>query len=277
MEKKREYLVKGRILERQFSRTYRFLIFLILFLLSIIIKSAEIAISIQKYGKILEPNDKPNSIYSTTGVIIGNFLFIIISQIENRKIVTFVCFLLNGILYFIYSLTETKWTFDVTIFFISILKDYKDNFIPVWIDQFCMKKFKTAFMYIYLTNIIRYILELLIIFMFDSNVWHVNSIIFNIFGGLVIIFVSLLLFFPNKYFSSKYNFIGYKVKGKEEFTKYENSGQSSYFKNQEDNNEIGFLKTILNNKIYVFSSLTNICYLFVYQSLYMNLFDCWIF
>ena len=90
MEEKKEYLVKGRIIERQFSRTYRFLIFLILFLLSIIIKSAEIAISIQKYGKILEPIDETNSIYSTTGVIIGNFIFIIISQIENRKIATFV-------------------------------------------------------------------------------------------------------------------------------------------------------------------------------------------
>jgi hypothetical protein len=113
--------------------------------------------------------------------------------------------------------------------------------------------------------------------MFDSNVWHVNSIIFNIFGGLVIIFGCLLLFFPNKYFSSKYNFIGYKVKGKEEFTKYENSGQSSFFENQEDNNinnnEIEFLKTIINNRIYVFSILSNICYLFVYQYLYINIFQ----
>ena len=215
MEEKREYLAKGRIIERQFSRTYRFLIFLILFLLSIIIKNAEIAISIQKYGKILEPKDLTNSIYSTTGAIIGNFLFIIISQIENRKNVTFVCFLLNGILYFIYSLTETKWAFDITIFFISILKDYKDIFIPVWIDQFCMKKFKTAFLYIYLTNMIGYIFELLVLFIIYSNEWNVNAIIFNIFGGLVIIFDFLLLFFPNKYFSSKYNFIRYKVEGKE--------------------------------------------------------------
>jgi hypothetical protein len=57
-----------------------------------------------------------------------------------------------------------------------------------------------------------------------------------------------LLLFPNKYFSPKYNFIGYKDKEKEEFTKSENSGQASYFENQEDNNiknnEIGFLKTI---------------------------------
>ena len=75
---------------------------------------------------------------------------------------------------------------------------------------------------------IGYIFELLVIFIIYSNIWLLNAIIFNIFGGLVIIFDFLLLFFPNKYFSSKYNFIGYQIKGKEEFTKYENSGQSSF-------------------------------------------------
>lgn len=168
MEEKREYLVKGRILERRFSHSYLFLIFLILFLLSIIIKSAEIAIILQKNGVILDTYSKPKLIYYKTGIILGNFLFIKISQIENRKKVTFICFFLNAILYFIYSmtysLTKTKWVFDVIIFFISVLKDYKDIFIPVWIDQFFIKKFKTVFMYIYLTDMIGYPLELLIIY-----------------------------------------------------------------------------------------------------------------
>ena len=57
MKEKRESLIKGRILESKFSRTYRFLIFLILFLLPIIIKGAEITISLQQYGKILEIYD----------------------------------------------------------------------------------------------------------------------------------------------------------------------------------------------------------------------------
>jgi len=272
MEEKREYLYKGRILEKQFSRTYRLLIFLILFLLSIIIKIAEITISLQKYGdRILEHFDKPNLIYFKTGIILGNLLFINISLIENRKKVTFICFFVIGILYFIYSLiyflTETKWAFDVVIFFISILKDYKDIFIPVWIDQFCIKKFKTVFMYIYLTDMIGYPLELLIISIIQSNKWYENAITFGILGGLIIFFDFLLLYFPNMYFSSKYNFIGYKDEGKDKFIKFENSGQTSFFESQEDNNinnnEIGgFLKTILNNKIYIFSIIIDICYLF---------------
>ena len=112
MEEKREYLIKGRILERRFPRSYLFLIFLILFLLSIIIKSAEITIILQKNGVILDTYSKPKLIYYKTGIILGNFLFIKISQIENRKKVTFICFFLIAILYFIYSmtysLTETK-------------------------------------------------------------------------------------------------------------------------------------------------------------------------
>ena len=269
MEEKREYLVKGRILERQFSRTYRFLILLILFILSLINKCAENTFFLRIYHNIFGPFHKLKSIFSTVGIIgiiLGNFLFIIISQIENRKKVTFVCFLLNGILYFIFEIIETKYFYYVTIFFIGILKFYKDIFIPVWIEQFCIKKYKTISIYIYFTNTIEYILELWIIFINDSNEWHANSIIFKIFGVLVIIFDCLLLFFPNKYFSFKYNYIG-----------YENSRQSSFFENQEDNNinnnEIGFLKTIINNRIYVFSILSNICYLFVYQYLYINIFQ----
>jgi hypothetical protein len=68
-----------------------------------------------------------------------------------------------------------------------------------------------------------------------------------------------LLFFPNKYFSSKYNFIGYKAKGKEEFTKFEISGQISFFESQEDNNEIEFIKTNLNIKTFFVSFSTNFC------------------
>ena len=270
MEEKREYLVKGRIIENQFSRIYRLFIFLILILLSIIFEAADITISLQKYHKIFgDFDEKPKTPYSRTGIILGNFLFIIISQIENRKIVIFVSFLFNGILYF-FSLTDAKWAFYTFRFLISVLKDIKDIFIPVWIDQFCRKKFKTAFIYIYLNKIARNTFKIMIIIILHSNESVSNTIIL---GGSIIIFDCLLLFFPNKYFSPKYSFIGYKdkEKEKEEFTKSEISEQSSYFENQEDNNiknnEVGFLKTILNNKIYVFSILANVCYLIIYESI----------
>ena len=270
MEEKREYLVKGRILGKKFSRIGRFLFILILLLLSMLINNAENAIFIIQYGTQMNLLKDPESIYSTIGIILGDILLIKFSQIENMKKVTFVFFFLNGILYLIInSYFEIKWVLYIIRFFIFVLKDFKDIFIPAWIDQFYIKGSKTTFMYIYFTNMYGFILYLLVLEICSKKPNEV-AIIFIIFGGLIIIFDCLLLFFPNKYFSSKYNFIGYKVKGKEEFTKLRNSRQSSFFENQEDkinNKEIGFLKTILNNKIYVFSILTNICYLFDFGEL----------
>ena len=270
MEEKREYLVKGRILGKKFSRIGRILFILILLVLSMLINNAENAIFIIQNGERVDRLKDPESIYSTIGIILGDILLIKFSQIENMKKVTFVFFFLNGILYLIInSYFEIKRVLYIIRFFIFVLKDYKDFFIPAWIDQFYIKGSKTTFMYIYFTNMYGFILFLLVI---DICLKKPNevAIIFIIFGGLIIIFDCLLLFFPNKYFSYKYNFIGYKVKGKEEFTKLRNSRQSSFFENQEDkinNKEIGFLKTILNNKIYVFSILTNICYLFGFGEL----------
>ena len=249
---------------------YYILFILILLLLSMLINNAENAIFIIQYGTQMNLLKDPESIYSTIGIILGDILLIKFSQIENMKKVTFVFFFLNGILYLIInSYFEIKWVLYIIRFFIFVLKDFKDIFIPAWIDQFYIKGSKTTFMYIYFTNMYGFILYLLVLEICSKKPNEV-AIIFIIFGGLIIIFDCLLLFFPNKYFSSKYNFIGYKVKGKEEFTKLRNSRQSSFFENQEDkinNKEIGFLKTILNNKIYVFSILTNICYLFDFGEL----------
>ena len=83
-------------------------------------------------------------------------------------------------------------------------------------------------------------------------------------------------YFSQIFFSSNYNFIGYKDEGKE-LTNIENSGQSSFFGNQEDNNinnnEIGFLKIILNYKIYVLSVLYNLSCLYYFQIIGNNILD----
>ena len=92
MEEKREYLVKGRILEKRFSRIDRFLFILILLLLSMFIKSAETAISLAQDSEQMDLFKEPKSIYSMIGIILGDCLLIKFSQIENRKRITFVFF-----------------------------------------------------------------------------------------------------------------------------------------------------------------------------------------
>ena len=156
MKEKRESLIKGKIIEKEFSRTYRFLIFIILFILSFLFQSSHMLFiykkfysSEMKYLDYLTKDEQVIDLLKIIGVISGDFVFIIITQIENRKIVTFICFLLNGIIYFIYCLVETKLVSYVIIFYIFVLKEYRNIFIPVWIDQFHIKKFKGIFMYIF--------------------------------------------------------------------------------------------------------------------------------
>ena len=265
MKENEVYLIKDKKLE-QLSDIYLFSIFVILFIMTILIN-----LYIPLIFFLIYQYDKYILIYSSAGVIIGNCLSMKISQIKNRKKVSLICFFLYDIFFFIYTLGKKKfrWVVYISAFFISALKEYKDYFIPVWIDEFCKKKFKTIFMLIYLTNEFGGYIENLIISMILSNNFQLNIAVEAIYGGLVLIFNCLLLHFPDEYFSIKHNFIVCKIKGKEQLIKFENSGQKSFLENEEgnnvNNNEIGFLKTILNNKVYVFSVLANICYLFANQ------------
>ena len=103
-----------------------------------------------------------------------------------------------------------------------------------------------------------------------SNKWYLNYIIFGI---LIVIFDSLLLIFPDKYFSLKLNFFGYKSDKKEEYILSNEPGKISFFEEKEENNnKIGFLKTIMKNKVYIFSVLTDFFDLTFYNIIKLNIF-----
>ena len=99
----------------QLSRAKRVFIFLILYILSIIIKSSEYIFS-QK-----ELQDKPFNnitfICYALGLLLGYISYIKLFQIENMKKVTFICFLIYGLLFFVYPLTNNKYIF----YFIRLL------------------------------------------------------------------------------------------------------------------------------------------------------------
>ena len=252
-EQNNEEILLERKEPEQLSRKSRFLIFLIFFILSNLLENNEDII----FSQISNTNKKDYFIFS-------NFLYIIVLQIENRKKVTFAFFLIIGILYIILSLFQNIKIFMVAKLFISGLQHYKDIFIPVWIDQFGIKRYKTLLMYIYLNNLFGNIISKLAKIIINLNIWNINCLIFGI---LIIILDCLLLFFHKIYFSLNYNFVGYKIEGKEEYINSEN-GQESFFEKQEDKNnssEDGFLKTIIKNKIYIFSVMTLFFYSFSYK------------
>lgn len=242
----------------QFSRSSRFFIYMILLLLSIIMHS-------DNMKNDLQLNQITFNIFSSLGRIIGICIFIKISQIENRKKVTLICFYLCGLLYFNYFFTCTHWILYFTKFLTSGLKIYPIIFIPAWVDQFGIKKYKTFFMILFSLYYSSPIIIFILSSINKSDKWYYN---YMIVGLLIIAINSLLLSFPSKYFSINYNFVGYKRKGKKGFYKNANieneNGSSSFFANEEkEETDLSFLNTIIKNKIYIFSVLTKASYYLV--------------
>lgn len=255
----------------QLSRTKRIFIFLILYILTIIIKSSEYIFS--QHKKELKDKQFNNIILVCygLGILSGLILFIKIFQIENRKKVTFICFLIYALLFFIYPLTNNKYIFYCCRFLMYAFKNYKDVFIPVWIDQFGIKKYKTLFMVIYINYFFGGIFNILFQSILSRNKWYLNCIIIGI---LTIIFDCLLLIFQNQYFSLKYYFIGYQSDKKDEYTKINRTGKPSFFKEEKEKIiNPGFIKTVIKNKIYIFSSLSFFFHYFVYQIIQAYIYD----
>ena len=248
-QKEENLIIKKK--PEQLSRSKRFMIFLILYLMSILIGNDRFIFS-QHRKALIDKKIRINNINiflcHTSGFLLGELIFIKISQIENRKKVTFICYLINGLLFFIYALSENKIIFYCCRFLIRLFKNYKFIFVPVWIDQIGIKKYKTILMFLYLHFNIRQIINIIFQKKMNSNKWYLNSIIF---GTLIIAFDCLLLIFPEKYFSLKLNFIGYKSDKKEEYIISNDPKKISFFEEKEEkNNKTGFLKTIKKNKVY---------------------------
>ena len=269
-QKEENLIIKKK--PEQLSRTKRFMIFLILYLMSILINNEQFIFS-QHRKALIDKKIRINNINiflcHTSGFLLGELIFIKISQIENRKKVTFICYLINGLLFFIYALSENKIIFYCCRFLIRLFKNYKFIFVPVWIDQIGIKKYKTILMFLYLHFNIRQIINIIFQKKMNSNKWYLNSIIF---GTLIIAFDCLLLIFPEKYFSLKLNFIGYKSDKKEEYIISNDPKKISFFEEKEEkNNKTGFLKTIKKNKVYIFSILTNFFHSIFYRVVILNI------
>ena len=124
-------------------------------------------------------------------------------------------------------------------------------------------------MFLYLHFNIRQIINIIFQKKMNSNKWYLNSIIF---GTLIIAFDCLLLIFPEKYFSLKLNFIGYKSDKKEEYIISNDPKKISFFEEKEEkHNKTGFLKTIIKNKVYIFSILANFIFYLVNFIINLNI------
>jgi len=156
-----------------------------------------------------------------------------------------------------------------------ISKIYTSIYIAVWVDQFGIKKYKIMMMTINnitvrLGQAVGYGLGALN----GPDKWYLN---YMIIGSLILGFGNLLLFFPSKYFSNKYNFIGYRKEGEEGFVKkVSGCGSTSFFENEElkiRRKKKESLLAALKNPVYFLSVLAIAIYNFCLQTINSTIFS----
>ena len=214
-EKKSEKKRKKEKSKIYLSRYVRMILFFLLLFFSVIIDiDAGIIVSCYKsfisdlnmtdlqYGSL-------NSI-TTIGKIIALLIFMIVINKNHRKFILVFTSFLHGISFYGYYINDNYYYISTLKFFTSFCKVFVLIYIPVWIEQFGIKKYKT--------------LLLTIVYMVTSygrivGAW-IGTVIFNnewkkAFFCCGIIFLSLsfgLFIIPQKYYSTKYMFVEHQKK-----------------------------------------------------------------
>ena len=275
---KSEFLVGEFSFHEQLSRVSRTCIFIIFISLSIIMSGDNGVLSSSKkqVRRDLELDEKGYGFFgsfASAGRMIGSCLFMGLLQTDKRKFLTCICIFVNGTAFFAYSLTFNRWILYVVRFLIGAVRIYPHIYIPVWVDQFGIKKLKTMMMTIInitspLGQTVGYILGTIN----EPDKWYLN---YFIVGVLINVFGGILLFFPAKYFSAKYNFAGYHQKGKTGFVKeISDWKQTTFFETGEakfKTKEQGSMLVILKKPVYFLSAFVKANCLFCFQVIHLNI------
>jgi MFS family permease len=189
------------------SRYVRMVLFLLLLIFSVIIDldSGIIVSSYKSFTKDLNMSDiqfGTLSSITTVGEIIGLLFYMSIINKNHRKFILVTTSLLHGIGLFGYLINSNFYYISILNFLISVCKAFINVYMPVWIDQFGIKKYKTLLLTIlYMAISMGMILGAWIGTVLFNNDWKKSFIC----EGLIFIGLSASLFaVPQKYYSTKY-------------------------------------------------------------------------
>ena len=197
------------------SRYVRMILFFLLLIFSVIIDldAGIIVSSYKSFTQDLHMSDfqfgSLNSI-TTIGKIIALLFYMLIINQNHRKFIIVITSFIHGWAFFGYFINDNYYYIAILKFLTSFCKVFITVYMPVWIDQFGIKKYKT--------------LLLTIVFMVTSygrivGAW-IGTVIFDnewkkafICCGFIFFSLSFSLFaIPQKYFSTKYMIVEQQIK-----------------------------------------------------------------
>ena len=186
-------------------RTYRFFLFFLLLSVEFAMQNSSglLSSASKNIKETLNMNDKEFGMFGTVnglGRVIGSSIYIIIVNHFNRKFVFAFFVLTKSFLLVCFKLTSIGYLLVLTRFFIGIVHMPPSIYIPVWIDQFGIKKYKTLFMTLVQVvmptgKVAGYLLHII----FGETNWQMGFV----FEGCYLFIVGVVVSFtPVKYFAS---------------------------------------------------------------------------
>ena len=281
-EEKEEKLVESTEEQNyELSRILRFIL-VSCFILSNITYSADVGViasSKFKLQKDLNFNDKEfatfNSITST-GRILGTFVYMVLLTRDNRKILTTITLLSSCAIFFSFLFTSQKFVLFGIRFLLGLTRNFFQIYVPVYVDQFGVKPLKTIMISICnITSPLGRTLGFAIGTALGEDRWRYS---FSCVGLILLSLAIIIILSPNRYFAAAAEFKGYYIKNLDNSTlklvpakddknlKYTNSvfgtGKIKKTKGGLDFNEI---LGILKNPSFMFSTFTRASVSFIFD------------
>ena len=189
------------------SRYVRMILFFILLIFSVSI-DLDSGIIVSSYKSFIEDLNMSDiqfgtlSSITTVGEIIGLLFYMSIINKNHRKFILVATSFLHGIGLFGYLINSNFYYIAIINFLISICKAFINVYMPVWIDQFGIKKYKTLLLTIlYMAISIGMIVGAWIGTVLFNNDWKKSFICC---GVIFLMLAASLFIIPQKYFSTKY-------------------------------------------------------------------------
>ena len=153
-------------------------------------------------------------LYSSIGKIVSSLLFLKIKKFNNRKIFLTLISLINSIIVFIFYYSKSFPLFSFLKFLMGINDMLIQIFVPIWIQQFGINKYKLT-----LTSITQLSNPLGKILAFWANFYFSWLFIFKIEGIILSLITFSFLLIPNKYTSKNILIIIENETGEEMYDK----------------------------------------------------------